>query len=69
MQNQIILLQIKCPFCGTTSHLSVDAESYNKFKQGELVQQAFPNMSTYDRELLITGLCINCQNQMFKTEF
>ena len=62
---EMILLEMRCPFCGRNHQLIVDAESFEKYQQGALVQEAFPHMNPTDREKLITQMCEPCQDKMF----
>lgn len=57
--------RIICPECGITYYLTVPKEGYAKWKSGTLIQNALPELSSYDRESLITGLCFNCQDKFF----
>ena len=59
------LIQTECPICLETDQMSVDKECYEKWKGGELVQNAFPGTSAEFRETLITGMCMACQDQIF----
>ena len=56
---------IECPMCGNTSIVPVPVEGWNKFQQGELVQNAFPEMDRDLREVLVSGLCVICQKKIF----
>lgn len=50
----------KCPFCGKETRLLVNADQYDKWKAGTLIQNAFPDMNADDREIIMTGICANC---------
>ena len=54
-----------CPFCNAMSIVEVEENAYNKWQNGELIQRAMPNKSSAERETLITGLCLKCQNKFF----
>ena len=54
-----------CPECGKKTTITVDIDAYARWRNGELIQRAFPDMSADDRETLMTGLCIDCQKQIF----
>lgn len=64
----MIMFSATCPFCGKVTEIQIDAEGYNRWKSGTLIQTAFPQMSTDDRELLITGICPPCWNSIFGEE-
>ena len=61
-----IKIECKCPVCERTNYVEVNAEKYNDYIRGELVQKCFPELSADDRELLITGICKECWDNMFK---
>ena len=54
-----------CPFCGCSTVLNVSKIGFDKWTNGELVQKAFPTMSATDREILISGICSECQIGVF----
>lgn len=54
-----------CPFCGKVTTLNVPADGFIAWQNGSLVQSAFPDLSAEDREVLISGICRNCQNNIF----
>lgn len=59
-----------CPISGATWALDgIDAYSYNRWKTAEaLIQDAFPGLSTDDRELLITGITPDAWESLFPEE-
>lgn len=54
-----------CPFCGSTNVITVDAEAYFAWQSGELIQNAMPNLDASSREMLISGICLECQKDIF----
>lgn len=54
-----------CPFCGAMSIVEVEEKAYAKWQNGELIQHAMPDKSSAERETLITGLCLKCQDKFF----
>jgi hypothetical protein len=54
-----------CPECHKKTTLSVIEDEYKSWKQGTLIQNAFPNLTPEERELLMTGICNNCWETMF----
>lgn len=60
-------VETECPFCGTISSVDVQpTELTMLFFSGELsVQKAFPYLSTTNREILISGICADCQKEIF----
>ena len=61
-----IAILFTCPICGCDHELVVDFEQYLDYQSGELVQDAFPHMSPTDRERFISGLCPDCQKEVFR---
>lgn len=55
-----------CPMCSTYHTLIVDMTRFFLFYDGMPVQEAFPEMSPTDRERFISGLCPDCQKEIFK---
>ena len=58
----------ECPMCGTISMINVDEEGYKAWRNGELIQRALPDVSSEDRETLISGICAFCQDGFFEEE-
>ena len=64
-------LAIQCPMCGKTSTIKLDAKKTKLFgagmkayKNGALIQNAFPFLTADERELLISGICSKCWSAM-----
>lgn len=51
--------------CPGTYKVTVDPEGARKYRRGGHVQDAFPNLSAADRELLLTGITDECFNHLF----
>lgn len=57
---------ICCLFCHTEHTVEVNDVAYARFTSGELfAQDAFPELAPDERELLISGICPTCWNNMF----
>jgi len=57
----------KCVCCGEEyTTVKVHEEDYEKWKDGELVQVAFPYLTADERELFIMGICGICFDDLFK---
>ena len=54
-----------CPLCGKENEIEVGIGQYFKWKDGLLVQDAFPDLSPEEREILISGVCSSCQDDIF----
>ena len=47
---------IICPFCGADHAVEVDLAQYKAWQNGELIQNAMPDLTPTEREQLISGL-------------
>ena len=54
-----INVAVTCPFCGTDHAVEVNLAQY------EAWQNAMPDLTSTEREQLISGLCPKCQVEMF----
>ena len=54
-----------CPFCGHAHEVEVNEMDYLDWQDGELAQNAFPYLSADEREMLISGICPTCWDEMF----
>ena len=55
----------RCPFCGKKQEVLVNEKDYILWQDGELAQIAFPYLTAEEREILISGICPQCWNDMF----
>ena len=66
--NDVTILEIPCPFCGKISKLKVSTKVWrdglNAFKNGALIQNAWPTLTQSSRELIKTGICDECWIKM-----
>lgn len=60
-----LTITIQCPFCGEYHEVDVNETAYDSWKGGELIQNAMPDLTPTQREQLISGLCIKCQEKIF----
>ena len=56
---------IVCSFCGEVHAVEVNLAQYKAWQNGELIQNAMPDLTPTEREQLISGLCPRCQAEMF----
>lgn len=52
-----------CNECGKTKRLRVNAAGYDRWRGGMLIQDALPELTADDRELLITSTCGECYDE------
>jgi hypothetical protein len=58
-------IEARCPFCGKVSTLFVKDEQYAAYQSGMEVQRAFSDIDKFGRELIISGMCYECQEKTF----
>lgn len=64
-----VTVDIICPCCAGQTALRVPLEGYTEWLQGTiLIQNALPTLTPDERELLISGTCEKCFNDLFNTE-
>lgn len=64
----MMLVKTTCPICHRDAYLQVDAEEYARWQAGELIQIAMPDLNEIEREMLISGICPWCWEDMFDDE-
>lgn len=57
-----------CFHCGQANRILVDTADLEKWRNGTLIQDAFPKLDADDRELIQTGTHPECWNEMFPSE-
>lgn len=54
-----------CPICEKATSITTEEEDYDRWQDGELIQNAMPYLSASEREVFISGLCFDCQKRIF----
>ena len=69
IEREVIIIRtnvvMTCTFCGKFHLVEVDLEQFEAWQNGELIQNAMPDLTSTEREQLISGLCPKCQAKMF----
>ena len=65
MNKKKMLVELQCPLCGRKHSVTVNAEAYMDWLNGELIQRAMPELSETEREQLISQMCPTCQDKIF----
>lgn len=60
MDGQKTKLTVKCPFCGNEQEIEVSTKGLEDYRNGALIQHAFPELDANMRELIMTGICNDC---------
>lgn len=55
-----------CPFCGEAWMVTMPKAGLTAWTEGALIQDALPGLKDDEREMLISGLCLGCQAEMFE---
>jgi hypothetical protein len=58
-------LKVTCPDCRNVSELEVSTPALQMWQRGDLIQDAFPQLTPFHREQLITGYCDPCWQKMW----
>ena len=68
MSDTIVVKTKTCHVCGKYELWSLDRKAVERWQAGEYIQNAFPDMSMEDREVLITGTHPACCDKLFPEE-
>lgn len=63
---ETIKITVCCVICKKLHPIIVDKIGYINWRCGELIQNALPNNTLIERELLISNTCSKCFDEMFK---
>lgn len=59
-------LSITCRECEDTFNITVNYDDFVAWKNGRHAQNAFPYLNAAQRELLISGTCGDCWDDLYK---
>ncbi len=62
------VVAVPCRLCQQVTDLSVNIEGFIAWQGGEFIQDALPELSADERELLISGTCPTCWEEMFPSD-
>jgi hypothetical protein len=68
MSDTIVVKTQTCSVCGEYEVWSLDRQAVARWRAGENIQNAFPNMNAGDREVLISGTHPACWDKLFREE-
>jgi hypothetical protein len=64
---ETMLIGLICDFCnGTVAPFTIHTEDYEAWRQGALIQNAFPELPLEIREMMISGMCPKCWDKTFR---
>jgi hypothetical protein len=52
--------------CQIPRAVTIQAQELFNWQNGQLIQNAMPNLDSTDREFLISGICGKCFDKMFE---
>jgi hypothetical protein len=55
-----------CCRCGESNIITVDKQALANWKNGMFIQDAFPNLTVGEREIILTGIHDVCWDIMFE---
>lgn len=68
VEKRNLYIEIACPRCEHKTIISMDKIGYKHWLKRNLsIQSIFPDASKEGRELLISGLCMKCQKEVFES--
>ena len=62
------IVAVDCIQCKETQHITVGTADLTNWENGELIQNAMPYLTAGQREILISGVCETCFDNMFAGE-
>jgi len=60
-----MIVEIECHICNKDHSIKMSFTGHAAWMEGELIQDALPELSSGERELLISGTCGDCWDEMF----
>lgn len=63
-----LVWEAKCPFCKEKTNILLKPNEYNAYVSGASVQDAFKSKDDADREIIISGICYDCQKKVFSED-
>lgn len=64
----LVEVETTCPICHTTTIILVEESDYLDWKDGKNTYECFPYLSDNEREMLITGVCPICWDEMMPAD-
>ena len=64
----IVSRKYTCKFCGKEVTVQAEEEKFSRLDAGAHVQDVFPDLRANYRELMISGICGECFDQIFEND-
>jgi len=55
-----------CMVCQRSEHVHIQKDQFDRWQNGEMIQNVFPELTEDERELLISGTHSECWDSMFE---
>jgi hypothetical protein len=65
MKTETVVIEKTCIHCKKPARVEVPREQYEAWRSGVLAQNAFPQLSADEREMIISGTHPECWDAMF----
>ena len=62
-------VSVGCVYCLEVHTFECSTSGFDAWQAGELIQNALPELSADQRELMISGTCGKCWDKMFPEDF
>jgi hypothetical protein len=63
--SDIVRVPVECSCCGKAKILPLSAAGIQKRAEGGMIQDCFPDLDRGLREMLVSGTCPECWDEMF----
>jgi hypothetical protein len=64
-ENMTATICVQCPHCHEMSEVLAPMDGFRRWQAGEFIQDALPELSCDEREILISGICPECWVEIF----
>lgn len=64
----VVCISRSCVICADRITMEIDPDALERWRNGELIQIAMPELPIEFRELLISGICPRCFDAIFAKE-
>jgi hypothetical protein len=64
-ENMTATIFVKCPHCHEMNEVAASVDGFRRWQEGEYIQDALPELSCDEREMLISGICPDCWVEIF----
>lgn len=68
MKCEPLYVETTCPICHEAHTIMVYSDDFYAWKHGKNAQDAFGYLSAEEREMLISGICPSCWDNLFADE-